>query len=219
MEHIAQAANRALAAASQASQLPATTSSNTVEELLEKAEKELEWMCSLPDRISDDDMRRVLAIILRPAVSLPSCPGDDFAKYMRIMEATLKARDADVMTGKVRLRAYHNRLGHHPALAIKFMAQRCVDTMIFFPAISECINILKEWQNPLDRPMFLALSINVRQGFYRFEDFREKLHIGSATQEHVDAASERWKRILFEQGYLRFDVPNNSYVIRERKDA
>ena len=216
-QQIGQASANALLAASQASQLPATRSSNTVDELLAKASNDLAWLRSLPARCSDDDLTMVQAIIVRDVARLPACLDDDFAKYMRIMEATLKARNEDTTTGKVRLRAYQSRLGNHPTLAIQFMVQECVDTMIFFPTISECHDVLRKWKNPLVKPLELAMHINDSQWAFRFEDFREKLRIGTATQDEVDAVSERWKNILFEQGYLRFDVPQNRYVIRERK--
>lgn len=154
---------------------------------------------------------------MRPQDKLPACANNDFAKYMRIMEATLKAKDGDVVTGKIRLRAYHSRLGYHSVMAIKFMVQRCVDTMIFFPTICECLEIIKEWENPLDRPMIRALCINLRQDTYRFEDFRETLRTGTATQAQVDAITDRWKRIFTEQGYLRLDPEAKTYTIRERK--
>jgi len=187
--------------------------------MLAEASSELDWLYTLPERFGAEDLRRVNAIARRDEPRLPSCTDNEFAKYMRLMGATLKAKDDDEIAGKLRLRAYQSCLGHHPAAAMQFMARYCIDTMIFFPTISECHDVLKEWVNPLGRTVSVAKRIGAKQQQYNFDDFRDTLRNGIATQEQVDQTPERWRRILTEQGHLRFDVDANSHVIRERKDV
>lgn len=185
--------------------------------MLAEASSEMDWLKSLPDRVGTEDFERVKAIAYRMVPQLPACTDDEFVKYMRIMSSTLKAKDDDNVTGKIRLRAYQSRLGHHPAEAIRFMAQFCADRMIFFPAISECHEVLDEWQNPMAKPCNLANHLCAKQREHRFNDLRDTLRAGTATQDQIDQAPEQWRAILFEQGYLRFDATANKYIIRERK--
>lgn len=216
-QQIGQAAAAAMDLVNQDSQQLATTSSKTAAQLLEEDDAEISWLNALPDRVDGDDLERVKAIVQRPEQRLPACTDDQFAKYIRIMQTTLKAKADDDMTGKILLRAYHSRLGHYPTQAIQYLAQRCVDTMIFFPTIVECHDVLKEWVNPLGRPSRTAALIMRKRSELKFDDVCNDLRTGKATQDQVDALPETWKSILFEQGYFRFDVEANKYIIRERK--
>lgn len=188
--------------------------------MLEQASAELTWLKALPERIEDHDLERVKAIAYRTVPQMPSCTDDQFAKYIRIMQTELKSRPEDEQSGKILLRVYHSRLGHHPAEAIQYLAQRCVDTMIFFPTVKECHDVLEGWVNPMAKPSDIAMRIVYRQAEHRLEDFRATLRNGTATQPEVDALPERWRAILMEQGFLRFDGEyTQPYLIRERKAA
>ena len=188
--------------------------------MLAEAYSNFQWLKALPERVQGDDLARVEAIYHGSLTTLPLCTDNEFAKYIRIMQANLKARSEDNATGKLLLRTYHSCLGHYPGEAIKWMAKRCIDTMVFFPTISECHDVLGQWNNPLERPVDFAGIIIKRQRTRQFDEVRDALRAGTATQDQVDALPERWRSILMEQDFLRFDGERpKPYVIRERKAA
>lgn len=172
------------------------------------------FLKSLQGPVSNEDLDRARKIIARPFAAHQPCTEEQFLKYIRILEVNLNARNDDQQTGAIRMRTYYGRLGTYPIEAIKFMAQRCIETMVFFPAVSECLQILNEWKHHASDPKALAKVVLLREMQRRLDDLRVKVRSGTVRQDDIDNAPERWQMILIEEGFLKRD--GNSVIRRER---
>lgn len=98
--------------------------------------------------------------------------------------------------------------------ALAFMARRACETLDWFPTPRQCLEILREWQEPVSaKERANSLCLSYWQG--RFDQFVTALEDGSATMFDVEKAPDRWRRIAEDRGLLR-RMDDGSYVIRAK---
>ena len=97
------------------------------------------------------------------------------------------------------------------------MTQQAICEHDWFPTPNQCLAILARYTAPPSKyDKIIAKCQKTAED--HLAELTQSLRSGTATQDQVDAAPERWKRILLEQGYLRFDGDKpQPYIIRERK--
>lgn len=164
--------------------------------------------------LSDDQLTTLKDFARAPVIPLPSCTDAEFAAYLRIMDSSLKQRDTDYSTGKLRQRTYYARLGSRwPADAVKHMTQICIDTMIFFPSVSECLTIIKTWEHPGRRVREVASAMLRSEDDRRYRDAAARLQRGEVEQGEVEHWPLSWKRRL-EHYFWGLRVVDGQHVLR-----
>lgn len=144
---------------------------------------------------------------------LPPATPPQIARHLEFMSATLPSRNIDEESGKMRFAVYSRLLGEYSNDALAFMARNACTKFDWFPTPRQCLEILAEYRPVTsEKERALMLCHSFWQG--RFEDFIAALKDGSATQETVDAVSERWRLIAMERGFLRH-MPDGTFIIRK----
>lgn len=194
------------------------TFSNTSEgnsNVMELARRQSDFLRSIdPATFTSRDLAKLHEIAHQEEPRLAPCSEREFKKYMLLMDATLKSRDIDLIGGKLRMRAYFDRLGRFPSDAVYTMTEHFIDNAIFFPAISECLDFLSSWRHPIQLTKKAAQALLMRQADTILTEARLNLRAGNFSPDRLKLLTDRMKRILETEGLLRRE--GDTYTIRER---
>ena len=83
--------------------------------------------------------------ISKPLPDPTPCTDEHFGKCFKFMGAVLPKQSRDALDGKLFLQAYQRMLQGYPKDAISFLAEQSMARCKWFPTISECLTILKDW--------------------------------------------------------------------------
>lgn len=161
-----------------------------------------------------DEARRLEAWANRQPARWAPVTVDKLAEQLGYMDAVLPSKLSDSDKGRRRAAVYASVFGDCSEHAIRYMVNRAIRELKWFPTPSECLAIIADHQDP-ETPRQRAFAM--LQGFAqtRFEDFRAKLKAGEGTPDLVASAPDQWKRICVEQGFLRW-TREGGFVIEER---
>ncbi len=139
---------------------------------------------------------------------------EELAKHLQFLNSTLPRQAADADAGKKRTAVYARILGSFSSDALAFMTRRACETLDWFPTPHQCLEILKEYQEPAtDKQIALSLC----QSFWqtRMDEFLTSLRDGVACQADVEGAPHQWRMVAMERGYLRL-MDDGAFVIRSK---
>lgn len=137
---------------------------------------------------------------------------EELAKHLQFLNSTLPRQAADAEAGKKRTAVYARILGSFSSDALAFMTRRACETLDWFPTPHQCLDILKDYQEPAtDKQIALSLCQNFWQT--RMDEFLASLRDGAANQSDVDAVPQQWLMVAMERGYLRL-IEDGAFVIR-----
>lgn len=165
-------------------------------------------------RLTDMDLARARRVVDTPAPPLPECSAKHFNECFRVL-TILPRRASDDLTGQLMLAAYQRKLGHLPREQFDWLCDQILERCKWFPSIAECLEIAREWERDDEhtRRRDRAAAAVWREMQARLSDVQRKLARGDATQDEIDGLSDRWRRILHEQGVLK--LIDGKYVARQ----
>lgn len=161
-----------------------------------------------------DEARRLEKWAERQPVRWAPLTVDKLADQLGYMDAVLPSKMADTDKGRRRATVYASVLGEYSEHAIRYMVNRAIRELKWFPTPSECLAILADHNDP-ETPRQRAFAM--LQGFAqtRFEDFIRQLRDRKGTPELIAKAPDQWRRIAVEQGYLHWNN-RDGYSIEPR---
>lgn len=128
----------------------------------------------------------------------------ELAKQLQYIEATLPSKNVDELNGQMRTAVYARILGSFTKEALSYMTERVCRELDWFPTPNQCLAILEGYRPRATRKE-RALKICADHVEVRFNAFLASLRTGDVSQATIDAAPDRWKRIAYEQDYLKRD--------------
>lgn len=134
---------------------------------------------------------------------------------MRAMSLLPSKADDDVK-GELRLKIYQRMMGNYPAQAIRYLAERALTELNWFPSPKQCLDILADWREPISearRKRDLAINMIEDERRARYDDMMGALKRRELDAEAIEKLSDRVKAIGVEMGYLRFDA-ETGYTVR-----
>jgi hypothetical protein len=150
-----------------------------------------EWAESLP--------------ITAPAPASPAA----LTKNLQLMQAALPARSVDEAAGERRTAVYLAVLQSYSLDAIKFLTERAIRTLQWFPTPKDCLDILAEYRPPVsERAATLQICGRFRQ--HAFDQWEVNVRAG----QPIGNVPDQWLRIGEAQGYLR-RLADGVYVPRQ----
>lgn len=172
-------------------------------------------------RLDDQQMAEMREAAALPVPIIPACEDLHFDRAMRSL-STLPRRADDALTGDLRLELYRWKLGEFSQGAINYLVSRALETCRWFPTPAECLKILQERYGPVERARAAkasaAAAIRLEQQA-RLADWMARLRSGEASQQEIDAASERHRRIAEAAGLLRWDDAAGCHRLRGTLDG
>lgn len=172
---------------------------------------------NLPPRLGDGLMGQLVEIANCPLPAETGWDEDHFAQVMHSMSTALKMRSDDEIDGKLRYALYRRKLQGFSRKALSYLCEKALETCTFFPTISECLKILKGWENRTiataarDKAK-LAVS---RERTARMEETMTALMRGDLDGEAIAALSEGIRSIALTRGLIWDDGDG---VYRPRPD-
>ena len=163
---------------------------------------------SLPERLTDDQLTNLLAIVREPLKAPEACSPQHFAQCIKFMVAVLPKQAKDEIDGKLFVAAYQRMLGGYPKDAISYLAEHSMAQCRWFPTIAECIDILQKWQRDDDDTRYRnkVLQIVRREQNARREDAekeRRKSTMRPITMAEISTMSESLISLGIEIGALK----------------
>lgn len=158
---------------------------------------------NVPERLTDPmlaKLERLANISLPP---LTPIGGADFAKCMRLLQASLPRRASEDVAGELMVAAYQRMLGHMPREQVEFLTARALATCKWFPAIAECIDLAKGWTRPEADKRAWCRARASRERQQRLDDMRGALRRGEVAQADIDVLPRRLCEILEAESWLR----------------
>ena len=158
-----------------------------------------------------------------PLPALPPCDAEFFALTIRKMRAALPMQNLDPEASQMFLVTLARKLGHYPQEAITAMASQVIDEFEWFPRVSQCLAILKNWQRNDDAAKAKALAGSIVSGIVTHRRVKaqaaheaaiHRLQRGLATQEELDAMPESVKQTADTLGLI--ERTESGWKLRER---
>ena len=132
---------------------------------------------------------------------VPASP-QQIIKHLRYLSTVLPTRKTDIDEGKLRLAVYVSLLEGFPNDGFVYMSRRACAELEWFPAPRQCLDYLKDFQQPVNGRKTTAGRLAEDYWQDRFNDFRSTLKRGEGTPELLIGVPDQWKRICVEQGFL-----------------
>lgn len=126
-------------------------------------------LAALPERLTDSQLRELVALLSEPLPAPEPCDDQHFAKCFRLMSAVLPKQSKDELAGKLFVAAYQRILQSYPKDAISYLTEQAMNRCRWFPTIAECIDILQEWRRMDDHTRKRSY---IRQAIYREQEAR-----------------------------------------------
>ena len=170
-----------------------------------RSEKSLiESLMSLDLSLPEAFQLRDLALAEPRDREQPASP-EQIARHLQFIAATLPSRNVDDETGKQRFAVYVRMLSGYGNDALAFMSQEVLRDHDWFPTPRQCLAALSRY-TPSPSLRERALDHASALIHAKFEDWRDALLDGPVRQAATDEVPDKWRRIAFEQGLLRFDA-------------
>lgn len=170
-------------------------------------------------RLDDRQLKAMEAIASAPLPAPARCPDDHFAKSMRAL-SMLPRRGDDETTGELRAAIYQRVMGHYPLEAIKFLTERALTELEWFPSPKQCLDILSRWKRndePLHRQIMAQKMVRAELTA-RFEENMVALAARELDQAAIEALPPMVRIIAAERGYLRLH-DDGVFRVRHERDA
>lgn len=157
----------------------------------------------LPARLGDSLLATLDEIANCRLPIVEPCSEDQFDKMMRSL-SILPRKGDDEVTGKLRHGLYLRKLGGFSDEAIGHLCSKALETCKFFPTISECLAILKGWDNRhlsiTAREKARVAVRNERQ--FRMEETMTALCRGDLDGDQIAALPEGIRRIALTRALI-----------------
>lgn len=147
-------------------------------------------LAALPDRLTDNQLRELVALLSEPLPPAEPCDDQHFAKCFRLMSAVLPKQSKDELAGKLFVAAYQRILQSYPKDAISYLTEQAMNRCRWFPTIAECIDILQEWRRMDDhtrKRSYIRQAIHREQEARRLEASQKNRLTRAMTAEEVAA--------------------------------
>lgn len=148
---------------------------------------------ALPERLTDNQLRELVALTREPLPAPEACDDQHFAKCFRLMSAVLPKQSKDELAGKLFVAGYQRILQGYPKDAISFLAEQAMTRCRWFPTIAECIDIIQEWRRSDEhtrKRSFVLQAIRREQEARRIEQHQASRQVKPMTAEEVAALPE-----------------------------
>lgn len=163
---------------------------------------------------TDEEARKLKEWAARQPIHVQPATFEQISQHLDFIKTVLPTQKNDEISGKMRVTVYASILSDFTNDALAYMVNRACRELDWFPTPRQCLEILKDWQQPVSvQERVNSLCLTYWQG--RFDAFIDALKDGSATILDLENAQERWKRIAVDRGHLR-RMDDGSYVIRSK---
>jgi hypothetical protein len=133
---------------------------------------------------------------------------DQLTKNLQLMEAALPSRNVDEKAGERRTAAYLAVLRGYSIDQIKYLSDRAIRTLRWFPPVAECLAIIGEYQPP-ETECDATLRLCAAFADDAFETWLDNVKGGDPLGDVPD----QWLRIAVERGVVR-RLDDGGYVSR-----
>lgn len=134
-------------------------------------------------------LAQVQQIALQGLPALPKVSEGHLAQCFRIMLANLPRKGSDEVSGEILIETYMRVFHVEPCEKIDFLLAEVVRRCRWFPTISECLEIMQEWErwDADTNRRFKAERMVADELRTRRAEFMERLRGGEIPQEKIDA--------------------------------